>query len=91
MDSKIFLRIDYSPKCPNSVFDPPHKNTIEEEKRTRWQRTAQILAKCCDQDSLCFGDGTDDWCCDGEFYCSNNSEKYANEKGGILCPIDLSR
>ena len=20
-------------------------------------------AKCCDQDNICFGDGTDAWCC----------------------------
>ena len=50
-----------------------------------------MLARCCDGDGLCFGDGTDAWCCDGEFYCSNNSESFAKNRGGILCPIDYSR
>lgn len=27
-------------------------------------------AVCCDQDGQCFGDGTDAWCCQNEFYCS---------------------
>ena len=45
-----------------------------------------ILATCCDKDGICFGDGTDDWCCGGKFYCSNNSPIYAVNKGGILCP-----
>ena len=50
-----------------------------------------MLATCCDNDNLCFGDGTDDWCCDDKFYCSTNNEKYAIEKNGILCPVDLGR
>lgn len=61
------------------------------EEKTRWRRSAFVLAKCCDSDNLCFGDGSDSWCCEGEFYCSNNSELYAKKRGGILCPIDYSR
>ena len=30
--------------------------------------------------------GTDDWCCNGEFYCSNDGEDYAITMGGIMCP-----
>ena len=30
--------------------------------------------------------GTDDWCCNGEFYCSNDGEDYAISMGGIMCP-----
>ena len=41
-------------------------------------------AACCDTDGSCV-DGDDDWCCNGNFYCSNDGVEYANNKGGILC------
>ena len=50
-----------------------------------------VLAKCCDKDGLCFGDGTDDWCCEEKFYCSTNSEEYASKQGGIVCPQSVRR
>jgi len=42
-------------------------------------------ATCCDVDNSCT-DGDDDWCCNGTFYCSNDSAEYAQAEGGILCP-----
>ena len=53
--------------------------------------TKSILATCCDKDGICFGDGTDDWCCGEQFYCSSNSLEYAEEKGGILCPSNVKK
>jgi hypothetical protein len=41
-------------------------------------------ASCCDSDGSCT-DGSDDWCCNGVFHCSNNGMWYAVEKGGISC------
>jgi len=48
-------------------------------------------ANCCDQDGECFGDGTDAWCCDNEFYCSSNLQLYAKNqstKNAVLCNFD---
>jgi hypothetical protein len=41
-------------------------------------------ATCCDRDRSCT-DGDDDWCCGGDFYCSNNGLAYATAKGGLVC------
>jgi len=43
------------------------------------------MAECCDVDGSCT-DGDDDYCCNGVFYCSNDSLEYAQALGGILCP-----
>ena len=40
---------------------------------------------CCDSDESCTN-GDDDWCCYGNFYCSNDGSQYAVDEGGILCP-----
>jgi len=45
-------------------------------------------ATCCDVDESCTN-GDDDWCCDDEFYCSNDGAEYAEGRGGILCPDPL--
>jgi len=42
-------------------------------------------ATCCDVDGSCM-DGTDDWCCGEDYYCSNDGEEYAEAMGGMLCP-----
>jgi len=45
-----------------------------------------VAAACCDVDGSCT-DGTDEWCCDGTFHCSNDGYAYAVAKGGSLCGI----
>ena len=47
--------------------------------------TTGATADCCDVDNSCV-DGDDDWCCAGQFYCSNDGTAYAESMGGILCP-----
>lgn len=44
---------------------------------------------CCDVDGNC-ADGDDDWCCGSSFYCSNDGEPYASERGGVVCPSDFA-
>jgi len=48
-----------------------------------------LAATCCDDDDSCT-DGNDDWCCADSFYCSNNSQEYAEYFGGILCPLSAT-
>ena len=44
-----------------------------------------VFAQCCDEDESC-NDGSDDWCCNNGYYCSNDGVEYAKLNGGILCP-----
>ena len=44
------------------------------------------MATCCDADGFCYGDGSDAWCCNNSFYCTNDNPIRAAERGGILCP-----
>ena len=65
---------------------------VEEERKDTVKNlleynTKSVLASCCDPDGLCYGDGTDDWCCGETYYCSNNGRKHAELKGGIECPL----